>query len=74
MFTVEHDSQTFDGESGRPIARHPPVSVYRRCQSGELESFKLGSTPDAGVRIPRDAVVRYIAQNYRVRRPPRDDD
>jgi len=72
MLMVERDSQLLTvKEVARLLGLHP-ASVYRRCQSGELESFKLGDGPKAGIRVPRDAVVRYISTHYRVRRPADD--
>jgi excisionase family DNA binding protein len=67
MLMVDHETQLLTVKEVAKLLGLHPVSVYRRCQSGELEHFKLGTGPKARVRIPRDAVIRYIADSYKLK-------
>jgi excisionase family DNA binding protein len=69
MLLVEHETQLLTvKEVARLLGLHP-VSGVPALPGGELEHFRLGSSPKARVRIPRDAVVRYIADSYKLKGP-----
>jgi excisionase family DNA binding protein len=46
-------------------------TIRRRIASGELPAVKLGSAPNAGIRIPRAALDGWLSRLYTAQ--PSDD-
>jgi excisionase family DNA binding protein len=60
---VTHDRASISptvGEAALELRCSAPT-IRRRIASGELPAVKLGSAPNAGIRIPRAAMERWLA-------------
>jgi excisionase family DNA binding protein len=56
----EHESPYLTIEETAAHLRCSPLTIRRRIQSGELPAVKLGSSRNAGIRIEREALDRWL--------------